>query len=88
MTGFGWTVTNTIGKDGNTGITYTPLGFVSGDESMRALEIIAPYVEAGSYIEMSDKESRWRYRFDGEKCIKEVPEITWIPVQETDYEKE
>lgn len=88
MMGFGWSLRTQIGINGYIGIAYEPIGFVSGDDSLEVLNIIAPYIKAGSYIEMSDSESRWRHYFDGSRCIKEVPEITWIPAQEPDYEKE
>ena len=39
---------------------------------------IAPYVEAGSYIEMYGEDGdKWRYVFDG-KTVKEVyPKVEW-----------
>lgn len=39
---------------------------------------IAPYVEAGSYVEFSGEDAEhWRYRFYGTKCIEEDADITY-----------
>ncbi|MFA5307800.1 MAG: hypothetical protein WC365_10185 [Candidatus Babeliales bacterium] len=39
---------------------------------------IAPFVEAGSYIEISaDENSSWRWFFDGKSCTEIYPTITW-----------
>lgn len=41
---------------------------------------LAPFVEAGSWIEMVGEDNcLWRYVFDGEKCSEEYPEIVWDP---------
>jgi hypothetical protein len=48
-----------------------------GDEET-ILNVIAPYVEAGSYIEMSGEEdSRWRWSFDGQRVTEVDAEIDY-----------
>ena len=48
-----------------------------GDEDS-LFQTIAPFVEAGSYIEISGEEgSIWRYCFDGTDCTESYPEIIW-----------
>lgn len=43
-----------------------------GDDDHLILKTLAPYVEAGSFIEMHGEDSRiWRWRFTGEDCIEE-----------------
>ncbi len=39
---------------------------------------IAPFVRAGSYIEMRGEETdMWRWYFDGETCVEKTPTISW-----------
>jgi hypothetical protein len=46
------------------------------DESV--LNVIAPYVEAGSYIEMSgEDDNHWRWEFDGSSCTQKYGEVTY-----------
>jgi len=41
---------------------------------------LAPFVEAGSWIEMVGEDNcLWRWTFDGEKCHETYPEIVWDP---------
>lgn len=41
-------------------------------------QVIAPYVQPGSYIEMSGEDGAlWRWYFDGIKVIEEEGTITW-----------
>ena len=48
-----------------------------GDD-VRLWDAIAPYVKAGSYIEMSgDEGCLWRWFFDGKKMIEQYARITW-----------
>lgn len=49
----------------------------SGDEE-GFLKAIAPYVEAGSYIEMSGEEGEiWRWVFDGHNCEEVTAGLDW-----------
>lgn len=46
------------------------------DEAL--LKAIAPFVKAGSFIEMSGEDNAmWRWCFDGEKMVEKLPTITW-----------
>lgn len=48
-----------------------------GDEAV-LFDIIAPYVEDGSYIEMQGEDgARWRWCFVGGKCVQKNAEISW-----------
>jgi len=41
-------------------------------------EVIAPYVEEGSYIEMCGEEGEiWRWVFDGKTCVEKTPTVKW-----------
>jgi len=57
------------------GITFK--GEKLGDDKT-FFEAIAPYVEAGSYIQMQGEDGEmWRWVFDG-KTVKEInPSVTW-----------
>lgn len=47
-------------------------------EEKRIFDAIAPYVKAGSYIQMSGEDgSIWRWVFDGTSCREQKPVITW-----------
>lgn len=60
-------------EDGNI-IRLEFTGEKYGDDDI-LFEAIAPYVEAGSFIEMLGEEGeRWKWKFNGEKCI-EVKQI-------------
>lgn len=49
---------------------------LSNDEEM--LNVIAPYVEYGSYIEIDGEEGeKWRWFFTGKRCIQINPVISW-----------
>lgn len=42
-------------------------------------DIIAPFVEEGSYIEICGADcAQWRWFFDGVKCIQQDAEIRWV----------
>jgi hypothetical protein len=48
-----------------------------GDEEV-LFETIAPFVAAGSFIEVTGEEgARWRWHFDGKECVELYPTITW-----------
>ena len=48
-----------------------------GDDTI-FLEAIAPYVEAGSYIEMQGEDgSIWRWVFDGRGVVEQAAKIVW-----------
>lgn len=51
---------------------------ITDEEDM--FSAIAPFVEAGSWIEMVGEDNfMWRYVFDGKKCHEQDPEIVWEP---------
>jgi hypothetical protein len=53
-----------------------------GDERM-LFDALAPYVEAGSYIEMVGEDGdHWRWVFDGQQCIYQKANLTWGNVSE------
>jgi len=59
-----------------TGIDCT--GEKLGDDAL-FFRTIAPFVKAGSYIEMTDDEGdRWRWVFDGKTCKEVQADIVWI----------
>lgn len=48
-----------------------------GDDEV-LLKAIAPFVKAGSFIEMNGEgNDMWRWYFDGEKMVEKLPTITW-----------
>ncbi|MFX8696332.1 hypothetical protein ABTM58_19800, partial [Acinetobacter baumannii] len=48
------------------------LGMLGGEEEF--LKLLAPFVVAGSYIEMTGEDgAQWRYVFDGESVKKKYP---------------
>ena len=48
-----------------------------GDDSI-LFDALAPFVEPGSYIEMSGEDNAiWRWSFDGKTCVEESPYIDW-----------
>lgn len=50
---------------------------LSGDE-LEIFEVIAPYVDEGSFIEMhGENNDMWRWVFEGGKCKEIHPEIKW-----------
>ena len=49
------------------------------DEVEDTLDAIAPFVDAGSYMEFEGEDmSVWRYLFDGEKVEEIYPTVDWI----------
>lgn len=65
-----WRYTLTEDEDGNvTDITFEGQKLGDDETLFRAL---APYVEAGSYLEVSGEEgAHWRWAFDGEKMVEQ-----------------
>ena len=63
-------------KDGSVdGISFS--GEKSGDDTL-LFEAIAPYVESGSYIEMSGEDGYiWRWKFESGKCTEEGAVLDW-----------
>lgn len=63
-------------KNGNIdGILFS--GDKSGDDT-KLFEAIAPYVESGSYIEMSGEDGAiWRWKFDAGKCTEDSVTLDW-----------
>ena len=54
----------------------------TGDE-LTFLNAIAPYVRAGSYIEMQGEEGeRWKWFFDGKTCIEYEAQILYQDLEE------
>lgn len=48
-----------------------------GDE-VKVWCAIAPWVKAGSYLEMSGEEGHlWRWCFNGTTCTEQTPTLTW-----------
>lgn len=48
-----------------------------GDDEV-LFQTIAPFVKAGSYIEMDgDENCLWRWVFDGKRCQEVTPQIIW-----------
>jgi hypothetical protein len=57
------------------GISFMGEGY-SNDIEM--FNILAPFVEEGSFIEMSGEDgSIWRWVFDGQTCQEKQPEVKW-----------
>lgn len=71
-----WSWKPQFDKDGNIEALYFE-GNKSGDE-LELFQAIAPFVKAGSFIEMAGEEGAiWRFQFDGKTCIENYPTITW-----------
>jgi len=52
-------------------------GNKSGNE-LELFQAIAPFVKAGSFIEMSGEDGAiWRFQFDGKTCFENYPKISW-----------
>lgn len=50
-----------------------------GEDEKLFFEAIAPYVEAGSYIEYAGRDGdMWRWSFDGKKLVTLRPRIEWV----------
>jgi len=63
-------------KDGNINAIYFE-GEKSGDD-LALFNAIAPFVKAGSFIEMSGEDGAiWRFQFDGKICFENYPTISW-----------
>lgn len=63
-------------EDGNI-VSIEFCGEKLGDDHI-LFEAIAPFVKAGSYIEMSGEDgTRWRWVFDGKTCVEKTATISW-----------
>lgn len=55
--------------------------YFEGNKSWKELAIfnaLAPFVKAGSFIEMDGEDGAiWRFQFNGKTCIENYPTITW-----------
>jgi len=52
-------------------------GNKSGSE-LELFQAIAPFVKAGSFIEMGGEDGAiWRFQFDGTTCFENYPTISW-----------
>lgn len=52
--------------------------YYDGDEEDILFAALAPYVKAGSFIEMvGEDHETWRWIFDGTTCQSKKPTITW-----------
>lgn len=71
----GW---HAVIKDGN--IVDLNMDGQRLDEEPKVFNAIAPYVKAGSYIELVGEDLfRFRFYFDGEKCIEQEPvKVEWV----------
>jgi hypothetical protein len=65
-----------LDDEGNINVLYFG-GEKVGDEDT-LFSAIAPFVKAGSYIEMQGEEGeRWRWLFDGQEMTEKSATITW-----------
>lgn len=63
-------------KDGNINNLYFESEKLGSEEKF--FEALAPYVEAGSYIEISGEENAiWRYCFDGKTMYEDSAALDW-----------
>ena len=66
-----------IVMDNNDVIGISFNGEKLGDDEI-LFNAIAPYVEAGSFIQMSGEEGMmWRWSFDGKECREQQAVISW-----------
>lgn len=62
--------------DGNIDTVHF-LGEKLGDDNI-LFDAIAPFVKAGSYVEMSGEDGdRWRWIFDGEAMLEKQAKVSW-----------
>lgn len=74
----GWVVE--MGDDGSVVHIELEDGSTKITEEKSMFDSLAPFVEAGSFVEMIGEDScQWRYGFDGEKCEELDCEIVWEP---------
>ena len=58
-----------------TGIEFS--GEKAGDD-LKLFNILAPYVDGDSYIEMHGEDgAQWRWVFDGKTCVEKTPKVSW-----------
>jgi hypothetical protein len=71
-----WRYETVIDADGNV-VDLSFLGEKIGQEDL-LWQAIAPFVEPGSFIEMSGEDgAHWRWIFDGETCQEQKAKISW-----------
>jgi hypothetical protein len=57
------------------GISFMGEGY---SDDIELFNILAPFVEAGSFIEMNGEEGEtWRWLFDGTSCQEKHPKVEW-----------
>lgn len=57
------------------GIAFS--GEKAGDD-LKLFNALAPYVEAGSFIEMQGEDGAlWRWVFDGKTCVEKTAKVSW-----------
>ncbi len=72
---WGWHIEEDPESGNIVGIDF--FGEKLGDDKI-LLDAIAPFVEPGSFIEMSGEDSAiWRWAFNGKICIEVEPDIIW-----------
>jgi len=55
----------------------------SPETEERFLQLIAPYMHRGSYIEMrGEDDAWWRWVFKGGKCHEVLPTVTWPTMED------
>ena len=68
------------------GVSFYAYGGKWTEETVNVLRIIAPFVEAGSYIDMSGEDgAAWRWYFDG-KRMSEHHGVIIYPTQQSVWE--
>lgn len=71
---FGWRIKVTLDREVK-GVAFEAEKL--GDDAL-LFEAIAPYVKAGSYIEMVGEDGdRWRWVFDGQDVRQVNPKVVW-----------
>lgn len=71
---FGWNME--FDDDGNISDIKLLRDYAENEQAM--FSALAPYVKAGSFIQMSGEENEiWRWVFDGATCVMKKPTISW-----------
>jgi len=60
-------------NDGQGNITNISLTNEKLGEEKEMFKAIAPYVKAGSFLELSSEDGSWRWIFDGTTCVSKEP---------------
>ena len=56
------------------GISFMGEGY---SDDIKLFNILAPFVESGSFIEMIGDGETWRWVFDGTSCQEKHPKVEW-----------